>query len=130
MREVTIERATSVAGKMLLVLALEAVEQALRSRLLEEIARSVVGHGGRRTEGEEVELRCARMPDDAGMETLRAALAAALGRAPQLTVREDDALVAGIVVRIGDRVLDASIAGQLEVLRERARALLNEEAHG
>ncbi|MBK6515273.1 MAG: F0F1 ATP synthase subunit delta [Polyangiaceae bacterium] len=70
------------------------------------------------------------MPDDAGMETLRAALAAALGRAPQLTVREDDALVAGIVVRIGDRVLDASIAGQLEVLRERARALLNEEAHG
>ena len=43
-----------------------------------------------------------------------------------LEVRVDDGLVAGIKVRIGDIIVDSSIAGQLGELRDQAKAELEE----
>jgi F0F1-type ATP synthase delta subunit len=43
-----------------------------------------------------------------------------------LIVREDESLLAGPVLRIGDHVLDASVAGHLAVVRDRARELVEE----
>lgn len=44
-------------------------------------------------------------------------LAARLGREPEVAFRVDPAVLGGLVVRIGDRVVDGSFAGQLEQMR-------------
>jgi F-type H+-transporting ATPase subunit b len=125
-RDEAVERATQVAGRLLLQLAPEAAHRAL----IERLAQAVVDRGEALRSPrppEEVEITVPRVPDPS-VETLRDTLGRALGRAPRLTVHEDSALGAGAVLRAGDHVLDASILGQLEVLRGEARRLL--EADG
>ena len=122
-REVAVERGTEAAGRLLMRLAPEAVEDALWGQLVAEIARP-----GRLEDATEVEIRCARLPNDARRAELRAALERALGHPVELALREDRDLEAGLVVRIGPRVIDASIAGQLDAFRGLVREEL-EEAH-
>jgi len=131
-REVTVERATAAAGKMLLALAPGAVEDALRTLLLAEVARlgGALAPAGEGEGAVDVELRCAKVPESVIIEAVRSAVAEALGRPARLSVREDEALIAGLVLRVGDRVLDASVAGQLEGLRDQARAILAEGERG
>ena len=50
-------------------------------------------------------------------------------RRPRLTVKEDESLREGLVLRVGDFVLDASLAGQLAGLRTLARELADDLAH-
>jgi F-type H+-transporting ATPase subunit delta len=58
-------------------------------------------------------------PVEAGqVEQIAAALAASLGQRPILETRVDPALIAGAVVRIGDTVYDASVASQLQTIRQ------------
>jgi F-type H+-transporting ATPase subunit delta len=52
-------------------------------------------------------------------EDLNAALARATGRRVQLSVRVDPELVAGLRVRLADRVIDGTLAGRLDRLGER-----------
>ena len=54
-------------------------------------------------------------------ERLAAALARMTGRKVTLHVRVDPSILGGLVVRIGDRVLDASLRARIEAMR---RALL------
>jgi len=61
------------------------------------------------------------------MADLRDALSDSLGTMPKLSVRQDPELLVGAVLRVGDRVFDASVAGNLEALRDRARELLRPE---
>lgn len=56
---------------------------------------------------------------DEQAERLRNALSAWRGAPVRLDLRQDPGLVGGIVVRIGDRVLDASIRGRLERVARR-----------
>ncbi len=58
--------------------------------------------------------------DDAQAERLSAALARSLGRPVQVQVEVDDTVVGGLVVRVGDEVIDGST---LHRLREARRAL-------
>lgn len=51
-------------------------------------------------------------------ETLAARLKVFTGKAIELDVKEDPALIGGIVVKIGDWVLDSSLRGQLRRMRE------------
>lgn len=130
-RQVAIEHAAEVAGRMLQRMAPEAAEQALFDRLLEELDRRAdvlrsIAHGT--SEEPEVEVTGARLPADASVQRLRERLARVLGRAPRLVLREDAALDVGLVLRVGHLVLDASMAGQLDAFRDQVRALLEGEA--
>jgi F0F1-type ATP synthase delta subunit len=87
---------------------------------LEEEILAVTGTEGRLA----VELSVPRTPSEEALETLRQALADACPVPCDLIVRENESLLAGPVLRIGDHVLDASVAGHLAVLRERARGLV------
>lgn len=49
---------------------------------------------------------------------LRAELEKVTGQKVELTVRTDAALIAGVVVQIGDRVIDGSVRAKLSVFRE------------
>ena len=66
-----------------------------------------------------------RLPlDDALRGEIQSQLRKVLGTEPVLDVKVDPALIAGMVVRIGDRVYDGSVHTQLE----RARAAMIDRA--
>ena len=55
---------------------------------------------------------------DADLENLKANLAAATGKTIRLQPQVDPGLIGGVMVRIGDKVIDGSIAAKLERLKE------------
>jgi F-type H+-transporting ATPase subunit delta len=59
----------------------------------------------------------ARAPDRALQEAIRRALSDALGKEVVPHFREDAALLGGILVRVGDRVMDGSVRNRLIRLR-------------
>ena len=127
-RELAIEQSTRIAARLLEELAPRGLDEALIERLADAV---VAHHGSTRHElgprrgVPEVQVRFARAPREEDVELLRAAFTKALGTTPSFTSSEDPSLVAGASATIGDRVLDASIAGNLAVLAARARELAN-----
>lgn len=61
----------------------------------------------------EAEVVSARQLDARDRDSLRAALAAAFSGTPRLRFREDPELLGGFVIRIGNRIYDASVSRQL-----------------
>jgi F-type H+-transporting ATPase subunit b len=51
-------------------------------------------------------------------EAVRQDILAKIGAQATVTFRVDPSILGGLVVRVGDRVLDGSVAGQLETLRQ------------
>ena len=130
--ETAVDRSTELAGRLLLSLAPDAVERALVDMLLaaiDERAELFRAEYARAKAGSapEVEIVWAKLPGDAEIARVREALVrVSPGQAPppRLSLREDATLVEGAVLRIGFHVFDASIAGQLAALRERARGMM------
>ena len=131
-REVLVERGAEVAGRILGHLAPEALEPALLDQLLSELDRQsdLLKREARPDGGAapEVEVTFAKMPGDEGVSRLRDKLGETLGLTPRLALREDETLGAGLVLRLGNRVLDASMAGQLEAFRDSVREMVEAEA--
>lgn len=134
-KSLAVEKGTELAGKMLAELAPDSIDSLLAEQLSREIeaskdklrqeaeARASLSDGG-----VDVEIVWAKWPTNEVLEPLKATLSQALGDKLRLSVKEDASLEGGLRVRVGDRVLDASIAGHLEALRERALALVDDEA--
>ena len=74
----------------------------------------------------DVEVRVAAPLDDATLSEIKNQLRKSLGKEPVVTMKVDPALIAGIVVRVGDRVYDGSVSSQLE--RTRA-AMIHRATH-
>lgn len=60
--------------------------------------------------------------DEAQQAQLVAKLSATTGKQIRLKCKIDPSIIAGVLVRIGDRVIDGSVKGQLEALREQLLA--------
>lgn len=60
----------------------------------------------------------ARPVDETEREEIARGLSEATGKQVTVHVRVDPSILGGIVVRLGDRLLDASVAGRLERLRQ------------
>jgi len=58
---------------------------------------------------------------DAQKEALRQRLQAATGYSVRLTTRVDEKILGGLIVRVGDRLIDGSSATQLQMMREQLR---------
>ena len=67
----------------------------------------------------EAEVVSARPLDDRDRASLRAALASAFSGTPRLHFHEDPELLGGFVIRIGNRIYDASVSRQLSRFEER-----------
>lgn len=66
-------------------------------------------------------VRVARPLAEDDREALTAALEKKTGQSVRLHVEEDPELIGGLMVRIGDRVFDASVRNQLSTLHKRLR---------
>jgi F-type H+-transporting ATPase subunit delta len=71
---------------------------------------------------QEVDVTAAVELSKAEQEAITARLQAHTGKKVCLKVRIDPGIRGGLVVRVGDTVLDASVSRQLELLRERLAA--------
>ena len=132
-KALAIERSTDLAGKMLCLLAPDTVDGVLTERLLQELearAGELLPQAG--ASGElSVEVVGAHMPPTEVLDRLRTALASASAAPVQLSVREDPSVRGGLSVRVGDRVLDATLEGQLQAFAHLARELADGgAAHG
>jgi F-type H+-transporting ATPase subunit delta len=67
----------------------------------------------------EADVRTAYPLDDAEREQLAAVLRQTLGKQPRLNVLVDETLIGGVLIKAGDRVIDASVRGQIQRLAKR-----------
>jgi F-type H+-transporting ATPase subunit delta len=88
-----------------------------RLNLLRPIARTLKKLHAERSGQREVELRVAIALDEAVRREIHEALRKKLNAEPVMRVVVDPSLLAGMVIRVGDRVYDSSIHTQLEHAR-------------
>lgn len=63
---------------------------------------------------------CTAYPlDDAEGEQITTVLQQTLGKQPRLQVTVDESLIGGVLIKAGDRVIDASVRGQIQRLAKR-----------
>lgn len=124
-QEAAVDQGAHVAGRLMLELVPDAAHAALIQLLITHVGEP---HDGPAPEHEgdtiEAEITSARLLSREALGQIRSALEDTLGGPVRLTVAEDERLGAGAILRIGDRILDASVAGQLELLRADARRQL------
>ncbi|MBC7334693.1 MAG: ATP synthase F1 subunit delta [Clostridia bacterium] len=78
----------------------------------------------------EVEVRAAVSLSEEQIQALQASLSRVTGRAVHLRQRLEPGLLGGLVVKVGDRVFDGSIAGRLNRLKEHIKGMRIEELRG
>lgn len=89
-----------------------------RLELLRPVVRQVEKLHAERSGTTDVEVRVAAELNSTMQEELAAGLKRRLNTHPILNVKIDPSIVAGIVVRVGDRVFDGSLRTQLERARQ------------
>lgn len=67
----------------------------------------------------EVEVTVAAELDSGALETVRQRVSSALQKDAVIRQRVDESVIGGLVLRIDDRVIDASVKSQLEAIQER-----------
>jgi F-type H+-transporting ATPase subunit delta len=80
--------------------------------------------------GIEVQVQTATALNEPARERLRSVVAKKTGRKPRIVETVDGSLIGGLVVRIGDEKLDASVARKLAVLSEVLLERASREIHG
>ena len=86
---------------------------------LDTIATDVSRHASEARERELAEVYVAAPLDDARREQLREALERATGKKLDLKVFVDESIVGGVRAKIGDTVIDGSLARRLDEVRTR-----------
>jgi F-type H+-transporting ATPase subunit b len=73
---------------------------------------------GESVAGEAAEVTSALPLTDSEQDTVKQDVLNQLGTAASVTFRVDPSILGGLVVKVGDRVVDGSVAGQLQGLRQ------------
>jgi F-type H+-transporting ATPase subunit b len=100
----------------------DALDEKKQHTLIQEFFSGIQGGKFKVLEGEiaggeaaEVTSALPLTPDE--QEIVRRDIVARLGGSPAVVFRVDPNILGGIIIRVGDKVLDASVAGKLESLR-------------
>lgn len=93
-----------------------------RASDLGAIASGLADQASQRAGKVAAEIRSAIDLDDATVARLEEALSRKTGREVQARVVVDPAVIGGIVTRVGDTVIDGTLRGRLESLRETLEA--------
>jgi F-type H+-transporting ATPase subunit delta len=89
---------------------------------LPEIAKALVEKAAEARSKALAEVRSAVPLDDRTIERLAAALSKATGKNVEVKVIVDESVIGGIVARVGDTVIDGSIARRIDSLRQAMKA--------
>jgi F-type H+-transporting ATPase subunit b len=73
---------------------------------------------GEDLKGASAEITSALVLDDSEQETLKNDVLSKIGEQATVTFRVDPSILGGLVIRVGDKVLDNSVANQLDELRQ------------
>jgi len=73
---------------------------------------------GEQVKGAAAEVTSALPLTDAEQDTVKSDVLKKLGTSASVTFRVDPTILGGLVVKVGDRVVDGSVAGQLQGLRQ------------
>jgi F-type H+-transporting ATPase subunit delta len=125
-RAESLERMFRSRASDLLVDSLQVIHRKGRIALVPQIAAAYASRHDAHRGVVEVAVASAVPLDDRQRDRLRAAVRAATGNEPRLVERVAPELLGGLVVRIGDRKADSSIATRLRTLSE---ALLARASH-
>lgn len=93
-----------------------------RASDLPAIALALADTAASSRDKELAEVRSAVPLDDATVERLAAALGRATGKSVEVKVIVDPSLIGGIVARVGDTVIDGSIAKRVASVRQAVRS--------
>lgn len=74
---------------------------------------------GERMAGQSAEVTSALPLTDEEKEAVKSDILAKISEPATVTFRTDPAILGGLVIRVGDKVLDGSVAGRLEDMRQR-----------
>ncbi len=88
-----------------------------RAAELPSIARALVETAASSRDHAVAEIRSAVPLDDQTVQRLAAALGKATGKKLEVKVIVDESVVGGIVARVGDTVIDGSVANRIDSLR-------------
>lgn len=117
-KEQTLDRVFGKNASPQVLNSLKVVSRHGRLDLLRPIVRQLEKLHREHSGMTDVEVRVAAELDASLLADLQKQLQKALGKHPVLNVKIDPSLIAGIVVRVGDRVYDGSLHTQLENTRQ------------
>ena len=117
-KEVLLNRVFSKSASTGVLNFLKVLARHGRLELLRPIVREAKKLAAQRAGLADVEVRVVKELDDSLLKDLHYRLQKTLGKKPNLSIKIDPSLIAGIVVRVGDRVYDGSVHTQLERARE------------
>jgi len=81
----------------------------------------VVLDGSSKVTGAAAEITSALPLTNEEQETVKRELLSTLGESAEMTYRVDPSILGGLIVRVGDRVMDGSVLGQLQELKEQIK---------
>jgi len=104
----------------------ESLDEKRQRHLVEEFFSGikdgrVVVLEGEALQGASAEVTSALPLTDSEQQVVRQQLAKPLGSGASLSFRVNPAILGGLIVRVGDKVIDGSVAGKLEGLRQSLR---------
>jgi F-type H+-transporting ATPase subunit b len=104
----------------------EALDEKRQHSLIQEFFSGIQGGKFSMLEGEQVggnaaEVTSALPLTSEEQDVVRRDVVAKLGGSPAVVFRVDPGILGGIVIRLGDKVVDASVSGRLEGLRANLR---------
>ncbi len=101
---------------------LKAVIKRRRQGIIPAIARQYLELLDVKFDRVHASVAMARTPDQALREAVRKSLSEVLGKEVIAHYREDPGILGGVIVRIGDRVMDGSLRRRLKILRRQMLA--------
>lgn len=109
-KEGTLERVFGGRASQVVLSFLKVLGRHGRLDLLRDVRRELRAAYNKRHNQIDVEIRVARDLADTTRQELQQTLAARFGAKPIMNVKVDPSLIAGVVIRVGDTVYDASVA--------------------
>ena len=90
-----------------------------RARLLAPVAEAFANLLDKQLGIVEVDVTVARKLDDDQLNTVRQRVSQALGKNAMVRQHVNEDIIGGLVIRVEDRLIDASVKSQLEAMRQR-----------
>ena len=97
---------------------LNVVIEKYRASYIPAIYEEFVAYANEARNMADAQLKSAAELNEADMEIIKARLSDVTGKTIRLQSEVDPSLIGGVVVRIGDKVIDSSLVGRLEKLKE------------